>query len=91
MYALVPWVCHNGHIWLLYIATAVFLGGAVFIGFLAWRSFVRTGAEMDNMQEGDPVTRSRFMSMLGILSAATFGLLIFWQGLPSFIIDPCVQ
>lgn len=90
MYALVPWVCHNGHIWLLYITSGAFLAAAIILGWLAWRSWQRAGADMEMEHDGAD-GRSRFMSMLGLLSAAIFGLLIFFQGIPSFIIDPCVQ
>jgi hypothetical protein len=91
MYALVPYVCHHGHTWLLYATTLAFVGLAALVGYLAFVSWKRSGAEIENMDTGDSLARSRFMAMLGVLSAIIFGMLIVWQGIPSLILDPCSQ
>ncbi|HEY8562458.1 MAG TPA: hypothetical protein VIL74_18920 [Pyrinomonadaceae bacterium] len=57
-------------------------------GVVSWRSWLETGKKWD-AQKADPIDRSRFMAILGMLTSALFTLLIFAQWLPTLLGVPC--
>ena len=59
------------------------LGGAI-----AWREWLKSGASVE-AEAGDLASRSRFMALIGILTASLFTILIFAQWLPTLTGVPC--
>lgn len=88
-YSLVRYVCFGGSIWLMHLVTGVSLlaGGAV--AWLAWRNWRHTGSPLDSGGSGTR-GRSRFLALLGVLFAAFSLFLIAVQGIPNFVLEPCV-
>jgi hypothetical protein len=88
-YMLVPWVCTTGHQCvrhlLALLALLLVLGGG-WLACVEWRRQGRGG-----MEEDLPgfVGRTRFLSMLGMLSSILFALLIVMQDIASFFLSPC--
>ena len=57
-------------------------------GAISWRNWLETGKKWKS-EAADPVSRSSFMAILGMLEAALFALLIFAQWLPTLFGVPC--
>jgi hypothetical protein len=88
-YTLVSWACaHDVQAISLHIVTVAALLLTAAGGFIAWRSWQRAGKEWPG-GEGGAVSRSRFMSVLGLFTSAMFFLVILVQGSASFILHPC--
>jgi hypothetical protein len=88
-YALVPWACAAGHIFWLHLASAGTFLLAMLGAFTAWRSWQKTGRELQS-EGGNPVARSRFMAITGLMMSALFSLVILAQWIANFILDPCL-
>ncbi len=87
-FVLVPGVCgHGGVIW-LHTVTLVCLAGTVVAGLVASRYWRRESRRPDPTAGQQ---RVRFMSALGILSSLFFAALIIAQGIPNFLLDPCLR
>jgi hypothetical protein len=87
-YALVPAACSSRNLLLIHLVHLVGLALAVFGGLTALRSWRRNGSTWPG-GEGGPLSRTRFMSGLGMFLSLQFGLVIVAQWIPSFILDPC--
>ena len=87
-YALVPWACATGHVFVLHLVTLAGLLIAAAGAWLAWRDWRRFGKEWPK-GKGGPQMRRRFMAVLGLLTSVMFFLVILAQGIPSFILNPC--
>ncbi|HEV7859215.1 MAG TPA: hypothetical protein VGO91_11405 [Pyrinomonadaceae bacterium] len=88
-YTLVPWACaHDVNAISLHLVTVVALLLTSLGGFISWRNWQRTGKK-ERDDEGEAVSRSRFMALLGLFTSAMFFLTILVQGIPSFILHPC--
>ena len=87
-YALVPWACATGHLFVLRLVTLGGLAVAAAGALLAWREWRRMGGEWPK-GAGGPQMRSRFMAVLGLLISIMFFLVILAQGIPNFILSPC--
>ena len=57
-------------------------------GVLSWRNWQKAGPEIPG-EQGGPLTRSRFLALLGLLSGALFSVTIIAQWVPAFILPPC--
>ena len=57
-------------------------------GVIAWRNWIEAGKTWE-AKEANPIDRSRFMAILGMLTSALFTLLIFAQWLPTLLGVPC--
>ncbi|HEY0458432.1 MAG TPA: hypothetical protein VGC97_04720 [Pyrinomonadaceae bacterium] len=57
-------------------------------GVIAWRNWIESGKQWE-AKEANPQSRSRFMAILGMMTAALFTLLIFAQWLPTLLGVPC--
>lgn len=88
-YSLVRYVCFTGAMWLMHLTTAVSLLAAGAVIWLAWRNWQQTGRPLD-AGGGGMEGRSRFMALIGLLFAASSLLLIVVQGIPNFVLDPCI-
>jgi hypothetical protein len=88
-YMMVPWVCTNGHLWVLHAITIVALVLAAVCFGLCFLEHRRVGPGGLEGEEGGFPGRTRFLAVLGMLVSSTFFLLILAQGLPSFFLNPC--
>ncbi|MFT3789342.1 MAG: hypothetical protein QM770_24705 [Tepidisphaeraceae bacterium] len=90
-YSLAAWACAHRLLWLIHLTTVVaFLAGAALFGFAVvdYRRSLRAYA--DSLELG-PHARGRFLGALGLFVGALFVILIFAQGIPSLLIDPCAD
>jgi hypothetical protein len=87
-YPLVPLVCAGGGELLLHTITVVALLAAAGTGFVAWRAWRRLRLANEPDEPGTP--RGRFMAVYGVLSSGLFAITIVAQGLPTFVLDPCM-
>lgn len=71
-----------------HLASAFALLVSIIGGAVSWRNWLESGKGW-NAQKADPTDRSRFMAILGMLTAALFTLLIFAQWLPTLLGVPC--
>src|SRR5215212_811639 len=72
----------------LYVVTIValaLLALVALVAFMTWRS---AGAEWPG-EAADVATRTRFLSMLGLLGSGMFFLVTFAQGIATIRFDPC--
>lgn len=89
-YSLVRVACAKSTMLPLHLVTLVTLGLALAGGVVAWREWHRTGREPPG-EGGSPVERARFMSAVGIMTAAFFALVILAQWAAKLFLDPCVS
>lgn len=87
-YALVPPACSSRNALPVHLVHLACLLLALYGLSTAWRSWKLTGATWPG-QQGDPLSRSRFMAAIGLLVSAMFALVIVAIWIPSFILDPC--
>lgn len=88
-YVLVPYVCANGWTWLLHAITGGTIAAIVAVGIGSWRRW-RSGPGANPMPE-EALGTWRFMSLVGVLSAAFFLLVTLAEGLANFFVHPCQQ
>ena len=87
-YALVLWACGAGRTWPLHLVSLLALLVAAGAGLLAWRNWLRAGAEWDDDRAG-VLPRSGFMAAVGMLVSAHSALVIVAQWIAVFIFGPC--
>jgi hypothetical protein len=88
-YALVPWVCTYQKILLLRLVACAFLIIPALIVVVAWRHWRRQQPQLVDPSSELVRDRARFMSLLGLMSASIFFLVILAQAVSTFIFDPC--
>jgi hypothetical protein len=71
-----------------HVFSGLMLVVAIFGGAIAWLEWVATGATT-NDEGADPVSRRRFMALIGILISALFSVTIVAQWLPTLMRVPC--
>jgi len=87
-YALVPTACASSTRLLVHAVHAVCLLLAAVGAMIAWRRWRLTGETWPG-GEGGRLSRSRFMSGLGLLLSLFILLVIMAQWIPSFVLSPC--
>ena len=87
-YALVPAACSERSRLLIHVVHAVCLVLAAAGMLAAWRMWRVTGETWPG-GAGGRLSRSRFMSGLGLFLSLLFVLVIVAQWIPSFILSPC--
>ena len=80
--------CKNENFLPNHIVSAVALIISLLGGAVAWSNWQKSGSTWPDDSSG-PVSRSRFMSALGLLTSALFSALIFAQWLPTIMGVPC--
>lgn len=75
VYAEAAWAVGNGPHWLLHATSLACLLAAVAGGWLAWQSVSGWPSDRDEPAAG----RTRFLALLGVMSGATFALVIVAQ------------
>jgi hypothetical protein len=91
-YSLVIWVCKSGHEMALHILSLCCLLLAIGGALVAWAQF--NACELTpaaRSRDEGLIARSRFMALMGMMNSVLFALIIIAQGIPSFIISPCVN
>lgn len=86
-YALVPWICGHGKLFLLHITSAVFLVLAIICFWLCFRDFQFTPSDVKKDEAGPG--RAKFLAVLGMFVSGLFTLVIIAQGLAAFFLSPC--
>lgn len=87
-YALVPWACNRGASWVLHLVPLGYALVIALAGFIAWRDWRETGGGHDD-DDATTLHRTRFIALMGLGSAALFGLILLGQWLAIAMIDPC--
>ena len=87
-YMLVPWTCRHDSPWALHLVSLVLIVATVLTGLTALRYWRAAGPDLGTEGEG-PVTRGRFMALVGIASSALGALMLFSEWLPILYITPC--
>ena len=88
LYLLSDYGCSNNNFAANHFASAAFLIVSLIGAGIAWSNWQRSGAVWPDDSSG-AIPRSRFMSVLGLLTGALFSLLIFAQWLPTILGVPC--
>jgi len=84
-YSLVTWACSHHQGPLLTIAWIPFFAVSVGLGWAAWRHQKR----LDLFHFAEEQSVAGFMTTLSLLTSALFSLLIFLQGVATFVFSPC--
>lgn len=87
-YALVPTACSSRNPLLIHLVHLVCLLLAGVGALTAWRCW-RGAGEIWPGGAGGPISRTRFMAGLGLLTSGLFALVILAQWIPSFVLNPC--
>jgi hypothetical protein len=87
-YALVPAACSGGTRLSIHVVHAVCVLLAAVGGMIAWRRWRLTGETWPG-GEGGRLSRSRFMSGVGLLLSLFIVMVIVAQWIPSFMLSPC--
>jgi hypothetical protein len=87
-YALVDWICENGHTILFHLLTLAALLLAASGLYPAWHCWQIAGTQWPD-SGGEPVSRSRFMALGGLMLSIFFTVAIIAQWLPTLLLDPC--
>jgi hypothetical protein len=88
LYLLSEYACFHNNFLPNHVASAVFLILSLIGGAVAWSNWQRSGAEWPD-SSSSPISRSLFMSALGLLGGALFSALVFAQWLPTITGVPC--
>lgn len=89
LYTMVPWACQTGHRVALILVSVAALVVSTCGALVARRNWGRVGRGEPN-DEGGARGRSRFLAVAGLVSSAFFFLVVFAQGLATFIVHPCM-
>jgi ABC-type uncharacterized transport system YnjBCD permease subunit len=80
--------CFTSDFFWNHVVSVVALVLSIFGGFTAWREWKSAGSNTED-EGGNPLSRKRFMSMIGILTGSLFTAVIFAQWLPTLLGVPC--
>ncbi len=87
-YTLVRQACSAQRNTMLYVVTIVALALTVGVALVAYLNWRRAGAQWPG-ETADVVTRTRFISMISVLTSGLFFLVTFAQGIATVYFDPC--
>jgi hypothetical protein len=87
-YALVHWSCGTQQTIVLKFISLVTLLVVIGGGVIAWRAYdqIPSGVPTDG---GRPIERSRFMAVVGMVTAALFALAVIATAIPPWVLDAC--
>ena len=78
---------HSNFLWNHVVSVAALLI-SIFGGLVAFREWKAAGSTTED-ESGRPISRRRFMSMIGILTGILFTAVVFAQWLPTLLGVPC--
>jgi hypothetical protein len=87
-YPLVDRACVSGNRLWLHGSSFLFLVTAILAGLVAWRFYQRSGDPP--LTGGTPLARSRFMALVGLLTAGLAIIEITMQWIPVFFLGSCI-
>lgn len=87
-YVLAPSACIAGNKSALGIALLIALIATLLITFMSWREWHATGANAVT-DEGNAISRGRFMALSGLGISALSALLVLASGIPIFVLGAC--
>jgi hypothetical protein len=90
-YCLVPWAGATGRRWVLTLVFGAFLVLLLGSAGIAWRDLRRAPGLPDASNPDSPLNRHRLLSVLGLMAAALFFLLVLAQGIATLILDPRLE
>ena len=88
LYLLSGYGCQHGNFAANHVAAVLALGTSLFGGAVSFKNLKGAGVQWPD-QQPEPLIRSRFMAVLGILTSALLSVLIFAQWLPTLLGVPC--
>ena len=88
-YALVPWICTTQRYWVAHVWTIACLLLSLWFMWLCYREWRHTGGGSPTSEEPPSLGRSRFVAVVGLMSAALFTLLTAAGHVPIFFFSPC--
>jgi hypothetical protein len=88
VYLLIESGCLTGNFLSIHIVSVITLILSLVGGLISLQDWIKTGGEWKS-EKSDSESRSRFMSILGMLMSGLFTLLIFAQWLPALMGVPC--
>jgi hypothetical protein len=90
MYIIVPWACPVPHrIIYIHLLSLLVLALSAAAGYLSWREWTRAGVHLPSGEDGSPVTRTRFLAAVGLMTSSLFFLLSLGQGIAALMLNPC--
>jgi hypothetical protein len=89
-YALVPYACQSERHATLHVVQLLTLAVAIGAAFHALREYRVAGSGTPH-DAGDPLTRHRFVALLGVLVSTTISLALLAQWITTWVIPPCVR
>lgn len=88
IYLLIEYGCTTENFSWIHIVSVASLALSIFGGLVSWHNWMKAGGEWKS-EEAGATARSRFMAILGVLTAALFTVVIFAQWLPALLGVPC--
>jgi hypothetical protein len=88
-YTLVTLTCNHGGKWALHAVSGAALALTAGAGALAWSNWRDAGGSAEQNEGAGVRTRSRFMSVLGLLVSGMFFVVILAQWIASWVFGPC--
>jgi uncharacterized membrane protein YfcA len=88
VYLLTDYGCATANFLPSHIASAIALILSVLGGLISWHNWMKTGGEWKS-EKAEPISRSSFIAILGVLTGALFSLIILAQWLPTILGVPC--
>src|SRR4051794_17817970 len=87
-YALVLWACSHSRTWALHLVSLIVLLLTTVVGLISYRNWRQLVPQGDEDDPG-PISRGRFMAIIGTLISCLMILVSIAQWLPVFIYGPC--
>ena len=87
-YMMVPFACQSHNVLSLHVVSLIAIALSAY-GFLsAWRTWQHSTAEWLDDQDG-PLNRNRFLGVIGTGFSSAMLLMLIFQSIPVFFLDPC--
>jgi hypothetical protein len=87
-YALVPWACANGHVWVVHLVSLACLAGTLAGTAVCWSSWTALGRGGSEVDAGT-LAPARFVTLGALVFSAGIALVIVAVDVPGFVLGPC--
>ena len=87
-YMMVPFTCQSGNVLSLHVVTLIAITLSAYGLLTAVRTWRHSGPEWPQDQDG-PLNRNRFLGLIGTGFSSAMLLLLIYQAVPVFFLDPC--